>query len=355
MNNYHIQQLDVFRALAALSVCAVHFNYNSFFHNHFAEGLFVQLFFTLSGFVITLNYLEKINILKDFKAFFFKRFKRLYPLHLFFLLIFLAIELIRYFLVLKYNVQVNNVPFEINNLKNFLLNLFFIQHFADTYNFNSPSWSISVEIMLYITLGLLILINKKIFFYFSLTYVLTFLFFFNNLYGATLSINAYFSGLYSFLVGCLFCFLFLKKRIELKNTLLNFLYYILITIFIIEIFYFKSIDQKYFYSILFGLVFYFSCYLDRKFFLFNIFFNKYFIFLGKISYSIYLSHLFIFFVLNNFLKYIFKYPTKVNENNINVLDLTYFSANLYTILAYLITIVFSYLTYQYIEMRFYKK
>tara|TARA_B100001063_G_C16739604_1_gene543998 strand:+ start:53 stop:1120 length:1068 start_codon:yes stop_codon:yes gene_type:complete len=355
MNYNHIQQLDVFRALAALSVCAVHFNYNSFFHNYFAEGLFVQLFFTLSGFVITLNYLEKINIFNDFKVFFFKRFKRLYPLHLFFLLIFLVIESIKYFLVLKYNVQLNNVPFEINNLKNFLLNLFFIQHFADTYNFNGPSWSISVEIMLYITFGLLILFNKKIFFYLSLFYVLIFLFFFNNLYGATLSINAYYSGLYSFMVGCLFCLLFLKKKIELKNTIFNFLYYVFIIFFISEIFYFKLIEQKYFYSILFALVFFFSCYLDKEFILFKVFFNKYFIFLGKISYSIYLSHLVVFFVLNNTLRYVFKYPTIVNEKNVTVLNLSYFNANFYTILAYLITIVFSYLTYQYIEMRFYKK
>ena len=31
----HIKQLDVFRALAALSVCAVHFTYESFFHKYF--------------------------------------------------------------------------------------------------------------------------------------------------------------------------------------------------------------------------------------------------------------------------------------------------------------------------------
>ena len=48
--NKHINQLDVFRGLAALSVCAVHFTYDSIFHKYFAQGLFVQLFFTLSGF-----------------------------------------------------------------------------------------------------------------------------------------------------------------------------------------------------------------------------------------------------------------------------------------------------------------
>ena len=45
MVNKHISQLDVFRGLAALSVCAVHFTYDSVFHKYFAQGLFVQLFF----------------------------------------------------------------------------------------------------------------------------------------------------------------------------------------------------------------------------------------------------------------------------------------------------------------------
>ena len=55
MNKSYLEQLDVYRALAALSVCAVHFSYNSVFHIYFKQALFVQFFFTLSGFVIYLN------------------------------------------------------------------------------------------------------------------------------------------------------------------------------------------------------------------------------------------------------------------------------------------------------------
>ena len=103
----HIKQLDVFRALAALSVCAVHFTYESFFHKYFAEGIFVQLFFTLSGFVIFLNYSDKIKTLENFKNFIFKRFKRLYPLHLFFLILFVLLEFLKYFLNLKFGISPN--------------------------------------------------------------------------------------------------------------------------------------------------------------------------------------------------------------------------------------------------------
>ena len=355
MSKNHIQQLDVFRALAALSVCAVHFNYDSIFHNYFAEGLFVQLFFTLSGFVISLNYHNNIKHFADLKNFLIKRFKRLYPLHFFFLLIFLMIEILKYILFIKYNIQANSQAFEINNLKNFFLNLFFVQHLADRYNFNSVSWSISVEMMLYISFAIMVLINKKYLIYLSILYIIVFLLFFNTFYGAALSMKAYYSGLYSFLIGYLFCLIYQKKKINSNNNYFNISYYLLILIFLIEIFYFKFIQQKYFYSIFFALVFYFSCFLNTKLFLFKLFFNKYFIFLGKISYSIYLSHLFVFFILNNFLRYVLKKPTMLKHDGSTILQLSSFDAHFYTILAYLITISFAYFAYCYIEMKFYKK
>ena len=136
MNQNHYNQLDVFRGLAALSACVVHFNYNSFFRKYFAMGLFVQLFFTLSGFVIFLNYHQKINKLSDFARFVKKRFKRLYPLHLFFLILFALIEFLKYFISIKTGFMGDDKPFAINNIQNFLLSLFFLQHFADVFNFN---------------------------------------------------------------------------------------------------------------------------------------------------------------------------------------------------------------------------
>ena len=107
MNKSYLDQLDVFRALAALSVCAVHFSYNSIFHIYFKQALFVQFFFTLSGFVIYLNYHNQGFNISKIKEFMLKRFFRLYPLHLFFLLIFLLIEFLKYFLTINYGLEVN--------------------------------------------------------------------------------------------------------------------------------------------------------------------------------------------------------------------------------------------------------
>ncbi len=357
LNKKHINQLDVFRALAALSVCSVHFTYDSFFHNYFAQGLFVQLFFTLSGFVIAYNYHENLKNLKSFLNFSIKRFKRLYPLHLFFLILFLILEIIKYILVIKFDLKSNNIPFEFNNLKNFLLNIFFIQHFATEYNFNSPSWSISVEMMLYFTFGLLLLIFKNKFFLVSLylAYVIYFYCFLNSHYGETLSIFAFYSGLYSFSIGCLFFLLYQKVNSLFKSKIfLDVIFYILLLIFLSEVFYFNSIEQKSFYSIIFGLIFFYSCFLNENFFLFKIFFNKFLIFLGKISYSIYMSHLIIFFIFDNILKHVFKLKTTILKGN-TVLDLNTFEANLYTFFVYILVILFSSFTYKFIEMRYYKK
>ena len=234
MNKKHINQLDVFRALAALSVCSVHFTYDSFFHNYFAQGLFVQLFFTLSGFVIAYNYHENLKNLKSFFNFSIKRFKRLYPLHLFFLILFLILEIIKYILVIKFDLKSNNIPFEFNNLKNFLLNIFFIQHFATEYNFNSPSWSISVEMMLYFTFCLLLLIFKNKFFLVGLylAYVIYFYCFLNSHYGETLSIFAFYSGLYSFSIGCLFFYYIKKLTVYLNQNIFGCIFYILLRYFI---------------------------------------------------------------------------------------------------------------------------
>ena len=357
MKNKHIKQLDVFRALAALSVCSVHFTYNSFFHNYFAQGLFVQLFFTLSGFVIAYNYNKNLSNLNKFFDFIFKRFLRLYPLHLFFLIIFLILEMIKYLLVTKFDISTNNIPFSYNNVKNFILNLFFVQHFADEYSFNSPSWSISVEMMLYLTFGLISLIfrKKSLIIYLYILYILFFIFFLNSEYGKSHSISAFYSGLYSFSIGCLFFFMFQKINNFYNSTIYrDIIFYILVSIFLFEIFYFQLIKQKYLYSILFGVIFFYSCFLKEKFFLFKIFFNNFFCYLGKISYSIYMSHLAVFFIFDNLLKHVFKYETKL-DNGISVLNLNNFEANLYTLLIYVLVIFFSIFSYKFIEMKYYKK
>lgn len=358
MNKSYLDQLDVFRALAALSVCAVHFSYNSFFHIYFKQALFVQFFFTLSGFVIYLNYHNQNFNISKIKEFMLRRFFRLYPLHLFFLLCFLLIEFLKYFLSTNFGLEANNKPFQMNNISNFFLHLFFLQHYADHYSFNGPSWSISVEMFLYFTFSLIIFFNNKYFLIIPIMFVILFLIFLNDTYGAGYFHNAFFSGLYSFSLGCIFCNFYLKNKNFFKSIIFNTFYFIFLTLFLAELFGYKilfNFGYNYIYSIFFGLIIYLSCFLNKNFFLYKIFFNKFFIFLGKISYSIYLGHLLIFFLMNNFLRFVINYPTLVTSEGVIFLKLTSFESNLFTLFAYLLTIIFANYTYKFIEIKYYKK
>ena len=99
--------LETYRAFAALMIAAIHFDVNSPLVNHsLANGYFVQFFFCLSGFVIYYNYRDKIKNYTNIKIFIIKRFFRLYPLHLFFLLLFLFIEITKYIAINEYNLSI---------------------------------------------------------------------------------------------------------------------------------------------------------------------------------------------------------------------------------------------------------
>jgi len=357
MHKSYLEQLDVFRAVAALSVCAVHFSYDSIFHVYFKQALFVQFFFTLSGFVIYLNYHDhEFNIFK-IKNFMIKRFLRLYPLHLFFLIIFSSIELIKYFLAINYGFSFNREPFLLNDFSNFFLHLFFLQHYADKYSFNGPAWSISVEMFLYFSFAILFFINKKYFFTIAIIFTILFFILLNHFYGAGYSHEAFFSGFYSFSLGCIFCKIYLKNKKLFKSKLYNVFYFILLILFFAELFVYKilfKLNYHFIYSILFGLIIYLSCFLNKNFLIYKLFFNNWFIYLGKISYSIYLGHLLVFYLLNNFLKY-FIYSSENISNTKSVLKLNVVEANLYSLAAYILTIILASFTYRYIEMKYYKK
>ena len=183
--NKKFLSLETFRGIAALMIAALHFDVNSPLVNHsLANGFFVHFFFTLSGFVIYHNYKDKIQNFNLLKKFIIKRFWRLYPLHLFFLIIFSSIELLKYFLSINYDFAFNREPFLLNNFSNFFLHLFFLQHYADKYSFNGPAWSISVEILLYLLFAILFFVNKKYFFIIPIVFVILFFIFLNDFYGA---------------------------------------------------------------------------------------------------------------------------------------------------------------------------
>jgi peptidoglycan/LPS O-acetylase OafA/YrhL len=161
----YLYSLDALRGLAALGVVFWHWQiffihgtevarydiqrqplYSIFFPLYERGWMAVDLFFSLSGFVMFWLYSERIKqrVVGPW-AFFVLRFSRLYPLHFLTLLAVLTGQII---------FQYQNRSFftyPANDTFHFILNLFFASAwgFESHYSFNGPAWSVSIEIALY--------------------------------------------------------------------------------------------------------------------------------------------------------------------------------------------------------------
>lgn len=153
----YLAQIDALRGIAALVVaCFFHIrivysqsggltplsSIQPFYWLQFNGYLFVDLFFVISGVVFTHTYLVDGRMREGvtFATFFQARIARLYPLHLFTL-----------FLVASMTLR---EPY--NSLEAFVAHLFFLNVFAPnpTVTFNGPAWSLSVEMLCYLSFAL---------------------------------------------------------------------------------------------------------------------------------------------------------------------------------------------------------
>ena len=152
--------LDGFRGLLALCVAIYHTiwfsNINSltFFNN---GTVIIDLFFALSGFLMFRLYDGKLNNGEQAKVFMRRRFARLYPLHLFMLLVFVGFAVVR-LAAHKVGVATNEageiLPFTAGAQDGWgsLLSHLTLTHAMgvnDSLTFNPPSWTISAEFFTY--------------------------------------------------------------------------------------------------------------------------------------------------------------------------------------------------------------
>ena len=352
-----LQSFETYRGFAALMIAAVHFNVNSPLSNHsLANGLFVHFFFTLSGFVMYLNYHNKLIDFSSVKNFLKKRFFRLYPLHLLFLIIFLIIEVSKYFAQIKYGLVANNEAFSINNFKTFLGNIFLIQTFFDYNTFNTPSWSISAEYYTYMIFALVFLFMKKnnLLIFISLAGILIFRINSEIGLGIEKTYLSFLDCVYCFFIGVFSCKIYFKySNLEIFQK-----YYSIITLIllIVSCLLIINIGGRFSFIIplFFGLLLIFSANLKNENILGKIVCNKFFVYLGSISYSIYMCHLFVFWSLTQFLRFVIKLETIVDDNGITKLDLSISEANIMVVTSYTLTIILSHILYNYFEKRFYK-
>jgi peptidoglycan/LPS O-acetylase OafA/YrhL len=154
------EALDGWRGIAALSVAMQHLSVASHFYTiawvHQA-GMFVDLFFVLSGFVISHSYFNKLSAGGMFGDFAIRRFGRLWPLHISMLALFVGLELIKLLLLRVGHLTAGEGAFTNERSPYALVTNVFMLHslgLHDFYTWNGPSWSISVEFWTYIVFAL---------------------------------------------------------------------------------------------------------------------------------------------------------------------------------------------------------
>ena len=158
MNTKHLDALDGLKGIAAC-IIAFAWHYQHFgvagelspFYKvmpvSFNHGyLMVEVFFMLSGFGLMAGYKDKIiNNQISFKDYIIKRIQKLYPLHLFTLLLVTMLEFI--------HLKKAGTTFVYPNfdLYHFFLNVLCLQNgfLGIEWSFNSPSWCISILLIMY--------------------------------------------------------------------------------------------------------------------------------------------------------------------------------------------------------------
>jgi len=152
--------LDGFRGLLALFVAIHHttwfsyLNYRSFINEGF---VIIDLFFAFSGFLMFTLYRDKLTDKASSLKFMKRRLARLYPIHLFMLLVFVGFAVLRV-IAHKIGIAEHDVgeilPFAAGATEGWgsLLSHLILTHSMgvhDSLTFNYPSWTISVEFFAY--------------------------------------------------------------------------------------------------------------------------------------------------------------------------------------------------------------
>ena len=330
------KHIQVLRCISVFLVIFYHLNLNLFSNGY----LGVDIFFLISGYVITMKLYEnyhfnnkKIDILKFWK----KRIQRIYPILIFSFSITLIIFLCfgQLYLLRGLFEQFISSIFGVSNL-------YFLYHRVDYFNDLSSSpylhaWSLAVEEQFYllypIVLSFLLYLlskNQKIILKFIVFFLLFLSILFSLLYeknNPQLSFYFPFLRFWEIGFGCLLFFLNFEKRKKFFKK--NYIVIFSLIFFSIIIFYdyklsytLKNLLEIFFIALIIN--FYNSNSLTRL-----LFENKYLVYLGNISFSLYLWHLPIIYFLSLYF------------GNFNIVIPTI-----------ILTFMFSHFSYQYIEQKF---
>ena len=347
-----IEELESVRGIAAFLIVICHIPiWNSVYNINLVRNfyLMVQLFFVLSGFLIYKAYSSKLRNIKEVLRFQFFRFGRLYPIHIFFLTVFVVIEIMKYIGQNKFGItSPNSQPFRENNVTALFQNIFLVQAIGPTENaitFNGPAWTISVEFYTYFVFALIVLYLKKYknFFFLGLFIVsVSVLLFSRNNYGFGYLLNC-FSG---FFLGTVIANLENKIKFTLPK------YSSLVVFIIIVSFLIFKINKSYdpiMYFLTASLVL--ALTINKNEYLNKILKLRLFVWLGSISYSMYMGHLCIIWIANQFIRVVLKKP-EILITDKSTPQLTNFETFIASILILAIVLIVSTLVHKFIEKPF---
>jgi peptidoglycan/LPS O-acetylase OafA/YrhL len=361
MKQNKLLALESLRGMAAILVAIHHFEISSHLNTDFIKNawLMVDFFFVLSGFVIALNYQDRIKTFENLKVFQFKRFLRLYPLHLIMLFIFLGIEYMKYLVQTELNLVANNPAFEKSDLSAFIANIFLVHNWTiGELSFNTPSWSISAEFYTYLIFASLLLLPRLFsyqFIFLSIALVVSSAvviyfhqFSVGNLIGPSRCIFSFFLGVLAYNIhgSC-------GKHVNFKSSLPATLGMIL-SIFLVTILGGDITDTRIlFIPVLFAITILLIIWTSKKSLLQIFLSTNMMVYLGTISYGIYMIHAMVWWIYNQLLRFVFKTPTHNRSDGsiIPYIENSYLS-DLIMISGLLLIIFLSHLSYRFIETRF---
>lgn len=338
-----LEELDGLRGIFALLVVCYHFSQgpqfdpfgytSNFIFRH--SFIFVDFFFVLSGFVIAFSYSKRLSSTGSFIVFLKKRFIRLYPLLFYSVIIYIPLKAYGIFVGFEFNdgvYTVQNLIFETLDSLTFMNSTPIL---GSNEGMNPVSWSISAEMISYIYFGLIVLLfMKRHMIAIVLATIVTFIFFLQYGHLEVAGSLGFLRGILGFSLGVIINGLYQRVSYQFNKWEIPYLATLIMLFYLVDL----EIKQELIlvFPFCFGLgvlIFSRSDGLISKFLRIRAV-----QFLGKISYSIYLNHFLVLWVMYFFFWKVLK---------LEVSELVVWIGFMSTLV---ITIVYSFFTHKIIEV-----
>ena len=351
--------IESLRGIAALSIVLFHFDAGSHLNNRFTENawLMVDFFFLLSGFVIALGYFDRLKVARDVFEFQAKRFLRLYPLHFVTLLVWLGIETSKYFFEQATGIVANNPAFSSNNSTAFLANLLLLQNWTlPDLTFNYPSWAISALFYTYLLYGFVVVWcagSSRKYYCCSFLIVLTAGFLLMNFGMGTDNVTGPARCLFSFFLGTSTCVIFqCQTQSDWQKSSIPAVVAILLTVFVVALAGHNNFGWIVLAPFVFAATILVVALTSSSWFVERVLGDKRLVYLGTISFAIYLIHPAVWWCVRQVLRFVLETPTVIDSTGRMVVEISNrFYADLVTIVGLVCILALAHLAYVHIEQK----